>query len=142
MASPSGVVAGPGAHLDAGAALDRLHDGGEVAVGSDLVAGLLAGPEAATNRIAAARAGMAWEPYVEGVRAAMDTPPPPDPGRAARAGLGAALRAEPDGGAAELAELRADLARHGAWLEAMNASLSWRLTAPLRAASRALGRRS
>jgi hypothetical protein len=80
-----------------------------------------------------ARDELAWEPYVERVDRALSSPATArDPGRAARAGLGAALSA--DGLAA--ANAAADLARHREWLDATNASLSWRLTAPLRAAKR------
>jgi glycosyltransferase involved in cell wall biosynthesis len=80
-----------------------------------------------------ARDELAWEPYVERVDRALSSPAAArDPGRAARAGLGAALSA--DGLAA--ANAAADLARHREWLDATNASLSWRLTAPLRAAKR------
>jgi glycosyltransferase involved in cell wall biosynthesis len=88
-----------------------------------------------------ARAEVAWEPYVERVGELLSREPPPDPGRAARAGLGAALRA--DGGPGPehvLAATRAELARHRAWLEATNSSLSWRLTKPLRSAKRRFGR--
>jgi hypothetical protein len=129
---------------------------GVVAVDSEddlagVVAGLLAelaehGGGGHEPGIESARAEVAWAPYVERVATALDAAPAPDPGRAARAGLGAALRAEaeaedeagpgsPSAGA-DLAALEADLARHRAWLESMNTSLSWRLTAPLRTAKR------
>jgi hypothetical protein len=103
-----------------------------------VVANLLADRETGTGRaVESARAEVAWEPYVERVAAALDSRPPPDPGRAARAGLGAALRGDPD---AAVTALETDLARHRAWLESVQGSLSWRLTAPLRRARRAVRR--
>jgi hypothetical protein len=86
--------------------------------------------------IETARAQVAWEPFVERVAAALSNPPA-DAGRAARAGLGAALAAGGGPGPEHvLAATRAELAQHRGWLEATNSSLSWRLTAPLRAAKR------
>jgi hypothetical protein len=122
---------------------------------SAAVADLLADPRRlellSARGIETARRETAWEPYVERVREALDAAPAPaaaDPGRAARAGLGAALRAEEGpledelaAVRADLAAVRADLARHREWLEATNASLSWRATAPLRAVRRRLGGR-
>jgi hypothetical protein len=101
---------------------------------------LLAAPERldslSQKGMDAAQRESAWEPYVERVADALDRPAPNPPGRAARAGMGAALRAESDGLVEELAAARSELARHRTWLEATNGSLSWRLTAPLRAAKR------
>jgi hypothetical protein len=92
--------------------------------------------EALSERgIRTAREEMEWEPYVERVAEALSRPPPTDPGHAPRAALGAALRADEGAGPEHvLAATRAELARHRAWLEATNSSLSWRLTKPLRAA--------
>jgi hypothetical protein len=104
------------------------------------VTDLLAAPERLASLsqkgMDAARRESAWEPYVERVAEALERPAPNPPGRAARAGMGAALRAESDALVEELAAARSELARHRAWLEATNGSLSWRLTAPLRAAKR------
>jgi hypothetical protein len=73
---------------------------------------------------------------VEAVATALSKPAA-SPGRAAWAGLGAALRADEGTGPEHvLAATREELRRHREWLEATNASLSWRLTAPLRAAKR------
>jgi hypothetical protein len=72
------------------------------------------------------------------VEAALSSPAA-DPGRATRAGLGAALRADAGLGPEHvLAATRDELFRHREWLAAMNSSLSWRLTAPLRAGKRRL----
>ena len=113
---------------------------------------LLADPgrleELSARGMQTARAEVAWKPYVDQVGDVLSRQPPPDPGRAARAGLGAALRADEgpgpehvlDATRAELGASQAELARHRAWLEATNSSLSWRLTAPLRAAKRRIGR--
>src|SRR4051812_13848056 len=98
------------------------------------VATLLADPRRLDGLAAAgresARAEVEWGPYVERVDAALATPRD-DPGRAARAGIGTALREAHAG-------MLAGLDRHRAWLESTNASRSWRLTAPLRAAKRRL----
>jgi hypothetical protein len=94
---------------------------------------LLASPERieslAARGIEAARLEWAWAPYIERVGQALDRPGADGAGRAALAGIGAALRAQN-------AALEHELAQHRAWLEATNGSLSWRLTAPLRAAKR------
>jgi hypothetical protein len=97
--------------------------------------------------MATARSQIAWEPYVERIDEALATEAE-DPGRAARAGLGLALsddirgreRLESDLAAvqADLATVQADLERHRGWLESTNASLSWRMTGPLRSAKRFL----
>jgi hypothetical protein len=105
------------------------------------VAQLLADPERlgqlSARGVETAREEVAWEPYVERIDRALASPPATDHGRPARAGLGAALRAEDGAGnAAALAATEADLAQHREWLEATTGSLSWRLTAPLRAAKR------
>jgi hypothetical protein len=89
------------------------------------------------------RAEVAWDPYVERIDAALSSTRAADRGHGARAGLGAALRADADGfdGTEHvLGATRAELAQHREWLAATNASLSWRLTAPLRAAKRRLRR--
>lgn len=104
---------------------------------------LLADParldELCARAMRTARAEVAWKPYVERVDEVLSQPPP-DPGRTARAGLGAALRADEGPGPEHvLAATRAELARHREWLEAVNGSLSWRLTKPLRAAKRRVG---
>jgi hypothetical protein len=125
------------------AALDERHG---VALASSVeempsvVRALLADPERlallSSRGIESARAEVAWEPYVEAVATALSKPAA-SPGRAAWAGLGAALRADEGTGPEHvLAATREELRRHREWLEATNASLSWRLTAPLRAAKR------
>jgi hypothetical protein len=125
------------------AALDERH--GAVVAGSveempAVVRGLLADRERlellSSRGMETARAEVAWGRYVESIDAALARTAP-DPGRAARAGMGAALRADAGPGPEQvLAATRAELARHREWLEATNSSLSWRLTAPLRAAKR------
>jgi hypothetical protein len=114
------------------------------------VAQLLAAPERlellSARGIETARAQVAWEPYVERIGRALEQPPvaarngASPSGRAAWAGLGAALSAAERSRDAELGHVQAELARHRDWLESTNASLSWRLTAPLRRAKRRLSR--
>jgi hypothetical protein len=126
--------------------------GGSVAVGSvdamaDAVSGLLADPNRlgrlSATGVETARQQVAWRPYVERVDAAL-AEPAGDPGRGARAGIGAALRIPLDERIEalerELAHARWDRDRHKRWLEGVNASRSWRMTAPLRALKRRLGR--
>jgi hypothetical protein len=124
------------------AALDERH-GAVLAAALDempaVVGALLEDPErlgALSSRgIRTAREEVRWEPYVERVDELLSQGAPRDPGRGARAGLGAALRSGEGSGSEEvLAATRAELARHREWLEATNSSLSWRLTRPLRAA--------
>ena len=129
-------------------AMDEEH--GVLAVTSageipDAVRELLADPERlrllAARGMETAREEVAGGPYVERVGEALSRRPPHDPGRLARAGLGAALRADEGPGSDHvLAAAREELARHREWLEAVNGSLSWRLTAPLRAINRFAGR--
>jgi hypothetical protein len=126
--------------------------GGSVAVGSvdemaDAVTALLADPgrlaRLAATGMDTARRQVEWAPYVERVDAALREPVP-DPGRGARAGIGAAVRIPLDDRIEtlerELAHARWDRDRHQRWLEGVNASASWRITAPLRALKRRLGR--
>jgi hypothetical protein len=130
------------------ASLDERH--GAVLAGSveeipSTVHGLLADRERlellSSRGIETGRAEVAWDPYVERVDAALSSPGAAGPGRAARAGLGAALRAGAGPGPEHvLGAARAELAQHREWLAAMNESLSWRVTAPLRAAKRRLRR--
>jgi hypothetical protein len=109
------------------------------------VTGLLAAPERLESLSArgmeTARRESAWAPYVERVAKALEHPAANGAARAARAGIGTALRAERDRLEQELAAAHSDLARHRAWLEATNGSLSWRLTAPLRDVKRRARRR-
>jgi hypothetical protein len=129
---------------------------GAVSVGSvsemaAAVTGLLGDPDR-LGRLAAAgmrwaRREVAWKPYVERVGAALAAGRP-DAGRDARAVMGAALRATEGGNAERAAQLeralvaaQSDLEQHRRWLESTNASISWRVTRPLRAAKRALRRR-
>ena len=114
-----------------------------------------------------AREQVEWEPFVERVEAALGEEAD-DPVRPARATIGEALRerhrsaeqrlgsvlaerdhacaerdqafAERDRLRAELDDVLGELERHRQWLESTNASLSWRATAPLRAAKRSLAR--
>ncbi|HEY0632901.1 MAG TPA: glycosyltransferase [Thermoleophilaceae bacterium] len=102
---------------------------------------LLADParlrELSAEGIAFAREEVAWEPYVERVTrtlAAGGT----DVARPARAAMGAALRAAEQ---QRLAAVERELDHHRGWLETTNGSLSWRLTAPLRAAKRRVRQR-
>jgi D-inositol-3-phosphate glycosyltransferase len=111
----------------------------------------------ADTAMATARRQVEWEPYLRRVDTALSAPAE-DAGRGARAALGVALReaeapvprahVEPprEQPAAErrqlerslavlndaLTEDRARLERHKLWLDAVNDSISWRLTAPLR----------
>jgi glycosyltransferase involved in cell wall biosynthesis len=95
--------------------------------------------ELSAGGIESAREEVAWEPYVERVTRALSDGAP-DVARAARAEMGAALRAAER---EQLAAKEHELDRHRNWLAATNASLSWRLTAPLRAAKRLVrGRRA
>lgn len=128
---------------------DTDESSGAVAVGSldemtGAATGLLASPrrleQLSARGIETARREVAWGPYVERVGRALDRPSENGAGRAARAGIGAALAAESASVQEELAATLAALDRHRAWLEATNASLSWRLTAPLRALKQRLGR--
>lgn len=132
--------------------------GGSVALSSTAempraIRGLLADRDRLARLSEAARTSardqLAWAPYVARVVAALDSPAA-DHGRTARAEVGAALersekarRPRPARGTAPaegtdrtvadaLADAHEELARHRAWLEAVNDSLSWRLTAPLR----------
>jgi hypothetical protein len=117
---------------------------GGVAVGSlgemaDAVAQLVADParlrRLSSAGIAAGRRQVRWQPYVERVDAALQDAPQKDEGRDARAEIGRALREREEA-------LESELKRHRQWLEAVNGSASWRLSAPLRSAKRRLGRRS
>lgn len=126
--------------------------GGALAVGSveempEAVAALLAdagrlGPLSAAG-MASAADQIAWPRYLERIEEALAAEIG-DPGRPARAGLGSALRDDlrtTHQLEAELAAAQLDLDRHRGWLEATNASLSWRMTAPLRSAKRLLSSR-
>jgi hypothetical protein len=80
--------------------------------------------------IAFAHEELAWQPYVERVAQALTTGAV-DVARPARAEMGAALR---EAERQRLAVVEHELDRHRGWLTSMSNSLSWRLTAPLRAA--------
>jgi glycosyltransferase involved in cell wall biosynthesis len=84
----------------------------------------------AADGMASAREEVRWDPYLEQVSAALDRPAP-DPGREARAEIARVFNGR-------LAAAEADRDRHKAWLDAVNASASWRLTRPLRWAKRRL----
>jgi hypothetical protein len=124
-------------------AMDEEHGALGVPSVSDIpaaVRGLLADAERletlSSRAMETAREEVLWAPYVARIGELLSEPPP-DPGRAARAGLGAAMRANGEASIEHaLAATRAELARHREWLEAVNGSLSWRLTKPLRAARR------
>jgi D-inositol-3-phosphate glycosyltransferase len=142
-----GAVALPSTDAMPGAIRDLLADGARLAQLS----------EAARTT---AREQVAWAPYVGRVANALNDDQT-DAGRGARSELGAALRRQEvrrgplvDAAARSdpqrpadtisrlerahataadaLAEANDELARHKAWLEAVNESLSWRVTAPLR----------
>jgi hypothetical protein len=130
-------------------------DGGALAVGTvdelpQAIADLLASPQRLEQLSAAgmrtAREQVDWDAFVERVDAAYGSRAE-HPGRAAHAEIGAALRARHDLMERELAarvaerdEAREDLERHRRWLDRTNESLSWRMTAPLRATKRRLAR--
>jgi glycosyltransferase involved in cell wall biosynthesis len=136
---------------------------GAVAVGSvgemaDAVTDLLRDPDR-LERLSAtgmetARHQVEWGPFVQRVSAAFEGRTD-DPARGARAVFGRGLRrselgpevppaelAQRDGALQELEEAldraRSELARHKTWLDSMKGSVSWRLTAPLRAVKRGL----
>ena len=126
-----------------GVGLDEMH--GAVAVGSveempAVVRGLLDSPSRLAALSAAgvesARRQVDWGAYVERVDAALSERPDPDAARGARAGMGAALWAEERERTGREGELLAELEAHRRWLENTTGSLSWRATAPLRAAKR------
>ena len=77
----------------------------------------------AQRGIETARQEVAWAPFVETVAAWLATPPPHDPGRAARAGAGAGLRAaiarERDEAQRRLNEQHGELAKAGEDLTAL-----------------------
>lgn len=134
--------------------------GGSLALPADAdtagaIAGLLADPDRlarlSATAVRTARKQVEWEPFLARVEAALASPPV-EPARLSRGAAGAALRgraaaagtppATADQTQVEraLAVLndalvagREDLERHRLWLQAMERSLSWRLTAPLRA---------
>jgi D-inositol-3-phosphate glycosyltransferase len=110
---------------------------------------------------ASARSQVAWAPYVARVAAALDSPAAAS-GRGARSEVGATLeRSEkararcrhtdsqrPTDAVARLERAQAtvtdaladahdELARHKQWLQAVNESLSWRITAPIRSGTAA-----
>jgi hypothetical protein len=106
---------------------------------------LLASPERLSALSAAgvesARRQVDWDAYVKRIDTALARPRVADPGRAARAGMGAALHEEDRLRSEREDELHAELDEHRAWLASTNSSLSWRLTGPLRAAKQWLWRR-
>jgi glycosyltransferase involved in cell wall biosynthesis len=137
--------------LDSPYAVGLDEGGGAVSVASvsqmaDAVLELLAEPERlarlSANGRRSARRQVEWGPFVERVAAAL-AEPGDDPARDARATVGGALLRREDEAArrlerqaGELDHVNAGLERHKDWLDSINASLSWRLTAPLRAAKR------
>jgi glycosyltransferase involved in cell wall biosynthesis len=113
---------------------------------ADAVAGLLAAP-AALERLSAAgmrsaRRQVDWGVFVSRVDAAYAAGREHH-GRPARAAIGDTLRRRRGALQLELEARAAELERHRRWLEAINASLTWRVTAPLRGLKRRLvGERS